>query len=1087
MKHPASLIMLGITTVLVGLIIATNTAHSDENPFDEDSSKVEPSSLLPLKPTRRITFATTEGTWMSVDVSPDGETIVFDLLGDLYIIPITGGKGKRITSGMAFDMHPRFSPDGKYVAFISDRSGRSAVWIMRLDGSEIRRISPVAPMRLSEYSTPIWTPDGSCIIAQYNQRYGTGKIIQYSTTHDTAVTLVETPPSWSRELYNPALSPDGRFLYFSYSKQTSSDNNLDVGNYQIARLDLKTKDTLYFKPIIGGSVRPVLSHDGQLLVYATRDIDNSTGLRIYNLITGEERGLTRKAQLDAQQLPSFRIALMPGIAFTPDDKFLIMSHTGKIWRVDVATGRQTQIPFELNVELELGPLAKFDYKIDDEWVDIRQVDCPRLSPDGTRLAFITAGSVWLADLKDGKPKRLTDPEQLANLLAWSPDDKMIAYSTWDPSAGKGFLFRVSVDGKKKPEQLANQAALYSDLNYSPDGNRLVFRMGPWPPLRTATNTQSISIDSRDSIAWILADGGKPQRLHIGKFGNSFEGGVAGLFGNLDYFLPHFAGSEHRLYYRLESQLLSVKLDGSDQRLEMIAHDQVLISPRGDRALLTGTSTLHLVTLPFHASDTLNISNCTRHEVMRLHDAGWLPDGKTFYGFQGMTLYKYDLDAFERDTAHYQPLQVKFGFRLPKPRPEGNIVLRGARIITMRGNEILEHGDIVITKNRISEIGPSGKVSIPPAARVVNVRGKTILPGWVDIHAHINGGGAHKNYSSDLVNLAYGVTTVRDPAPWNGMVQTRSYNIELGLKSGPRHFSTGTPGLYNLSFGETEDANAIREHIRLYYGEIWKTETLKQYTDGDRRVRQLIAMAAYESGLMPTNEGMSYSQNLTMVIDGYAGFEHFIGLTPLYNDVIQLLARSGTVWTPTLTVSGDYYPISYLGLLVYNYDWRKDLKYKRFVPSPYLALYVQKIGGGIKLKHRDEYYVPKISDGLAKIIAAGGKVGLGSHGEVQGLSSHFELWSMASGGMPLHDVLRVGTILSADAIGHAKDLGSIEVGKLADLQILDKNPLEDIRNTLSIRYVMRNGFLHEAETLKQIWPKVIPLPRQWWQEEEESQR
>jgi hypothetical protein len=244
--------------------------------------------------------------------------------------------------------------------------------------------------------------------------------------------------------------------------------------------------------------------------------------------------------------------------------------------------------------------------------------------------------------------------------------------------------------------------------------------------------------------------------------------------------------------------------------------------------------------------------------------------------------------------------------------------------------------------------------------------------------------------------------------------------------------------------------------------------------GNRQQRQWIIMAAREQKLLPTLEGgLDLKLNLTQVLDGYPGLEHTLPIMPLYKDVVQLVAQSGIVYTPTLLVQ-------YGGPWAENYfyestDVHADTKMRRFTPHPDLDSTVLRR----PWFHEQEYSFPLAAKVLADVVNAGGKVGLGGHGQRQGIQCHWELWAIGSGGMPNGEVLKVGTIYGAEAIGMAKDIGSLEKGKLADLIVLDRNPLENIRNTNSVRYVMKNGELYDGETLDQVWPQQKKLPRQYW--------
>ncbi len=226
--------------------------------------------------------------------------------------------------------------------------------------------------------------------------------------------------------------------------------------------------------------------------------------------------------------------------------------------------------------------------------------------------------------------------------------------------------------------------------------------------------------------------------------------------------------------------------------------------------------------------------------------------------------------------------------------------------------------------------------------------------------------------------------------------------------------------------------------------------------------------------MPTIEGgLDFKMNLTVAMDGYPGHEHALPIMPLSQDVVELYAKSGITYTPTLLVSyGGPFSENWF---YEHYDIHDIPKVRRFFPHAEIDARAER-----RPWFRDNQYVfERLAEGARKIVEAGGRVGLGGHGQMDGLGDHWELWALASGGMKPHDVLRVGTIFGAEAIGFGQDLGSVEPGKLADLLVLDANPLVDIHNTNTIHYVMKNGRLYEGDTLDEIYPRRRPLPPAWW--------
>ncbi|MFB3112678.1 MAG: TolB family protein, partial [Gemmatimonadales bacterium] len=419
----------------------------------EPSDTTKPGETgLPLEPGRTLSYTATEGTWMSLDVSPDGQTIIFDLLGDIYTMPIEGGKATRITSGMAYDVQPRFSPDGQRIVFVSDRSGAENLWLMAADGSDTVQVTKGTN---DDFLSPEWTPDGTYIVASKGRN---AKLWLYHVDGGSGVALIGD--SSNLHMAGAAFGNDERYIWYA-RRNGRHQYNAAFPLYQLAVYDRESGESSTMTSRYGSAVRPTLSPDGKWLVYGTRH-SGETGLRIRDLASGEERWLAYPVQRDDQESTAPMDAL-PGFSFTPDSRSIVASYGGKFWRVSVeGEGRQWEIPFSADVEVGIGPRVRFEYAVESSPTFIaRQVRDAKPSPDGTRLAFVVLDRLYVMDYPKGTPRRLADMDVGQYQPTWSPDGEWIGFVTWNDAEG-GHVYKTRANGRGNPERLTEIAAFFRD-------------------------------------------------------------------------------------------------------------------------------------------------------------------------------------------------------------------------------------------------------------------------------------------------------------------------------------------------------------------------------------------------------------------------------------------------------------------------------------------------------------------------------------------------------------------------------------------------------------------------------------------------
>jgi len=1081
-----------LATALVALLAALpapSIAHEEDLPARPPAKQSAPirspepqGEGLPLRPERTLRFTTDEGTWLSPDLSPDGQTIVFELLGDLYSVAVGGGKARAIAAGMAFDSQPAFSPDGRRIAFLSDRSGSENIWTARPDGRDPRQITRFGDDAL--LISPSWSADGRTLfVSRLRTEYNAIELLSVDAASGAMLTVVPVDASHHANAVGAIASADGRWLYYAASV---GDPSAEPPGYVIRRRDLRSGETetivsppLSYRPdlVLGTYFRPLPSPDGRHVVYATR-YGSQLWLRLLDLESHADRWLVALGEHDELESSAWR-DLAPHYAFTPDGKALIVADGGKLARVTL-DGQRTPIPFSADLRLPMGPLNRIAIKEDSGPVEARIIQHPLQSPDASRLVFSALGHIYTMSLGQGAaPGRLTTDSFGEFDPSWSPDGKHVVYTRWTARDG-GTIEIVSADGSSAPRQITTSGAYYSNPVFTPDGQSIVavrssnevrlHRYMEYGPLRDA------------ELVVIPRDGGEARVIAKGEMGG----------------LPHFGPDESRVAMLFDDGLNLVALDGSGRSLlaqvtgpgyyflpGRVPVDDLRLSPDGKWLLAQVAQQLHLLELPKTAGSTFDVARPpARHR--RITDVGadflqWSDDGSSIGWAVGSTWFRRRLTdiALDPSGSPARPADAGRTFAdravvsVPRDVVAGSILLRGATAITMRGDEVVENAEILVTDGRIVSVGPRSGSPLPTGTEIRDVSGKWVLPGFIDDHDHV---ADIRRQQLDLeswgvaANLAYGITTAFDPSTLSIDMLAYQDLIDAGLMTGSRIRSTG-PALF--SFNEFTNKSQV-DRVLDRYRDHYRLHNIKLYRTGSRRVRQWIAQSALEHGLRVTTEGATTDKlDLTQIQDGVSTSEHALPAAPLYNDVVRFLAQSGTGYNTTLMINGggqDHF--------VVEKNVNEDAKLNRFAPRFIVDMKTRKR----TWRALSDAMFPAYAAGAAKVMRAGGLVGMGSHGEMPGIGFHWEMEAHVLGGMTSLEALRAGTVGSARAIGRDQDFGSIEPGKVADMLVLDRDPRLDIRNSLSLRQVMQGGRLYDAETLDELWPRPRRFGRPWYRDD-----
>jgi imidazolonepropionase-like amidohydrolase/Tol biopolymer transport system component len=805
---------------------------------------------------------------------------------------------------------------------------------------------------------------------------------------------------------------------------------------------------------MGGAIRPTPSPDGRYLAYVSRD-DFQSKLYVYDLETGDRRELYGELTRDMQETWAIH-GVYPTMSWTNDGSAIVFYAQGGIHRVNVANGAVTALPFSVSVEKEVQNAVRFRQPIEADEFPVRMLRNAIVAPSGDRVIYEALGYLHTRALPNGEPQRLTRQNDRFELFpSFSRDGRYLVYTTWHDQEQGQVVVRDLRNNRERV--LPTGIGKFIEPVFSPDGKAVVYRkisggyltnpshglqagiyhlpLDSSEPKRIATSGSSVQFGARND------------RIYVNGFGASGP-----ELRSVD-----IATGESRTLYT-SSHATEYKVSPDGKYLAFAERFRVFVTPfveRGQAISISPTDRqFPIEQLSQRAGDNLS----------------WTADSNNLYWTLGPELYSANLngmfDIGGDDTFEKVSDGTNISFTAKAYIPEQTIAFVGGTVATMNGDEVIENAAVVVQGNKIVAIGPRGDISVPRNAEVIDFTGKTMIPGLIDTHAH---GAQGENQIIPQQNwvlyagLTFGVTTIHDPSNNTQQIFTASEMQRAGNIVGPRIFSTGTILYGANSPAATAHVDSL-DDARFHLERMKKVGafSVKSYNQPRRDQRQQIIQAARELEMMVMPEGGSlYQHNMSMIIDGHSVIEHSVPVDVMHEDVLQLWSQTETAYTPTLGVA-------FGGIWGENYwyaqsDVWKHSRLSTFVPERVLR--PRSMRREIAPLHH--YNHINIATSAAHLQDRGVMVTAGAHGQREGLAQHWEIWMMEQGGMNPHQALRTATYDAAKSLGMEHAIGSLEVGKLADIAIIDGAVLENLRYSERVTHTMVNGRLFDAETMQEI--------------------
>ncbi len=967
---------------------------------------------------RTIAYRTNSFTDPTLDVSPDGQRLYFSAMGEIYVVPTSGGLAQPLPLGGGWKFRPAISPDGESIAFLSDLGAGVTAWRRPLS---MERPATGEAVPGYEATTLAWVDNASLASTGGGTQdaSGFGLAVDHEGEHGSA----RLGGQVNRRRPPASMSGDHEGNVFLH---------LGAG---IVRVDASTGiEEVAIAAGTGRIGQPRVAPDGAWLGFGTIS-DGTAHLMLRNLASGEVRNTG--CQLDPWMAANSGSGPEPSYAFIPGQRAVVLERGGLFYRCTF-DGVETPIPVEADVRINLAPRVRpspaRENRAREVLLDVAS------APDGRIVAFGGAGHLWLHNRSTGQTNRISTSEAQERMPAFSVDGRQLAYI--ERFQDQSSTLRVLDLETGRSTVLLHSPNSLGNPTWSPDGGRLAFINAP------------VTGASEPTLRWLGLDG---------------SGGVVGpITISAPNAFPTLTwdGSGSALLYTQDSTLVARRLDGEPKALLSVDPRvwDVRVSPSRRFVALRTRDGVYITPILLSSGAPPTFSWSDIRSMKRLWTGGadhlqWLADDSLVWSVQHRVM-RASLGEEAREIADLE---------LP-PEPVTEPARRayvGAAVISMDRAGTIDDAVVITRGGALEYVGPRDGAPDLAGIETTDLSGKWIVPGFVDVHAH-NLRTALSEYNLpvsqyNLAEVGYGVTTVFDPSASSFVERMVAWGMSQGDEFvGPTVYGTGLPVLGAEGSFLTVDVESY-EHALVLASDVAGRGGLmvKEYRQGTREQRRWLAQAARATGLgVTSDEDEAPAVILPLIIDGYTAVEHLINEGPIREDVKQFLIESQVSLTPTLTIGaaeGGF--VSESDLL----DPRRDcLVDPARVPAT--------ATGSPDADHSHDSGIMPFAADYADLLNRGARVTIGAHGEAPGLDFHWELGLLAMGGGTPLNLLQAATVNGAEKLGLDDRIGSLVEGKDADFVVLNANPLDDIRNARNIERVVRRGRVVT-------WP-AGPAPQSW---------